>query len=438
MNSHEIEILSPAGDSERFHFAVLYGADAVYVGTSQFSMRSSPPNFDRLTLASDVEFAHKNGVKVYLTCNTLPRNNEVSEFAEYVDFAAEIGIDALIISDIGLLSIAKKRHPDMEIHMSTQTGIVNYQTAATLYYMGVKRVVLARELSLDEIAEIRAKTPKELELECFVHGSMCVSFSGRCLLSEYLTGRDANRGVCAQACRWKYSLVEATRPDQHFPIEDTSNGSYILNAYDLNMLKYFDKLYSAGVTSFKIEGRAKSAYYVSIVTNAYKTASNLLKTPNYFPNSQIINTLDEELNKVSHRPYGTGFYIDTPKQHYNDSGYIRDFDIAAIVTDHKDGMLYCEQRNKILPNIDAELVIPYTKNNTNSIFIPIKIGALFDINGNSLTDTKHSKMKFCFRFAVKDEISTDENAGVTLRKNDIMSNISQIPAGAIIRVKDLK
>ncbi|MDR0987555.1 MAG: U32 family peptidase [Ruminococcus sp.] len=426
MDSKKIELLSPAGDLERLKFAVLYGADAVYVGTSQFSMRSAPPNFDRETLVSGVKFAHENGVKVYLTCNTLPRNSEVDDFAEYIDYAEEIGIDALIITDLGLLSIAKNRLPDMPIHMSTQTGIVNYQTAATLYNMGVSRVVLARELSLSEIAEIRAKTPVELELECFVHGSMCVSYSGRCLLSEYLTGRDANRGLCAQSCRWKYALMEEKRPGQYYPIENDEKGSYILNANDLNMLPYLDKLTDVGVTSFKIEGRAKSSYYVSIVTKAYKYAINLLKTSNYFPNSQIVNKLNEELDKVSHRPYGTGFYLNTPSQHYESSGYIREYDIAAVVIEEKDGRLYCEQRNKITPNTDAEIVVPNTNNNTDSIFIPIKIGEIMDVNGNTITDTKHSKMIFSFNYMEK-----QDNSGNRIR-------VSKIPAGSIIRCKGLK
>jgi putative protease len=398
-------------------------------------MRQAPPNFDRETLAADVEFAHKNGVKVYLTCNTLPRNNEVDGFAEYVDFAAEIGIDALIISDLGLLSIAKKRQPNIEIHMSTQTGIVNYQTTETLYNMGVSRVVLARELSIDEITEIRAKTPSALELECFVHGSMCVSYSGRCLLSEYLTGRDANRGLCAQACRWKYALVEEKRPGQYFPIESIDQGSYILNAYDLNMIKYLDKLYDAGVTSFKIEGRNKSLYYVSIVTNAYKSAINLLETSNYFRNSQELNILNDELNKISHRPYGTGFYLDSPKQYTEDSGYIREYDIAAVVVKQENGMLYCEQRNKILPNMNAEIVIPFNMNNTDSIFIPIRIGELFDKNGNIIQDTKHAKMMFSFNFTIDDVFSRfceNEN------RNFGPQNIRDIPPGSIIRIQNLK
>jgi putative protease len=422
MASKKIEILSPAGDSERLHSAILYGADAVYVGTSQFSMRAAPPNFDRETLKKDVIFAHENGVKVYLTCNTLPRNDEIDLFTEYLHFADEIGIDALIISDLGLLSMARKELPKMEIHMSTQTGIVNYQTANALYDMGVKRVVLARELSLKEIKEIRAKTPPDLELESFVHGSMCVSFSGRCLLSEYMTGRDANRGLCAQACRWKYklhdesfTLEEDTRPGERFPIEEDENGTFILNASDLNMIEYLDKLAEAGVTSFKIEGRAKSVYYVSIVTNAYKSGINLLETSNYFRNSAKVSCLRDELDKVSHRPYGTGFFIGAPKQHYADSGYIRDYDIAAVVLKHENGRLYCEQRNKILPETDVEIVIPFTKNYTDSIFILTHIGKIYDSNGDETEDTRHAKMLFSFDYEGMD-----------------------IPEGSIIRAHELK
>jgi putative protease len=415
-NLRKIELLSPAGDSERLHTAVLYGADAVYAGTAQFSMRSRPPNFDRDTLLKDVEFAHENGVKVYLTCNTLPRNSEISGFEEYIHYADSIGIDALIISDIGLFMIAKRILPDMEIHMSTQTGIVNYETATTLYNMGAKRVVLARELSLCEIAEIRAKTPSDLDLECFVHGSMCVSFSGRCLLSQYMTNRDANRGVCAQPCRFKYSLIEETRQGQHFEIEEDDSGSYILNAEDLNMIEHIDELAKAGVSSFKIEGRAKSAYYVSVVTNAYKKAINLYEMSNYFRNSAFISELIDELNKVSHRPYGTGFFFGEPREHYETGGYIRSYDVAAVVTDCKNGKIFCEQRNKLLPDTDAEIVIPFSKNvNTDSIFTTVHIGKLHDMTGVLIPDTKHPKMEFSFDYTG-----------------------SYIPAGSLIRIEGLK
>ena len=255
-----LEVLAPAGDTERLGAALSFGADAVYLGRQQFGMRSSPGNFDNEQLRAAVQAAHEKGIKVYVTCNTLPRNNELPFFERFVREAVEAGVDALIVADIGLLMLIKRYAPDMEIHISTQTGIVNYATARELYDLGAKRVVLARELSLDEIAEIRAKTPPELDIECFVHGAMCVSFSGRCLLSQYLVGRDANRGECAQPCRWGYHLMEEKRPGEYFPVFEDEQGTYILNAKDLCMIEHIDKLAEAGVYSLNIEGRAKSAY----------------------------------------------------------------------------------------------------------------------------------------------------------------------------------
>ena len=267
-----LEVLSPAGDYERLISAINYGADAVYLGRKEFGMRASPLNFSYDELKSAVEEAHKRGVKVYLTCNTLPRNNEISKFQAFIEEAVDCKVDAVIVADLGVLSLVKKYAPGMEIHMSTQTGVVNYVTANELYNMGAKRVVLARELSLEEIAEIKAKVPNELDIEVFVHGAMCVSFSGRCLLSQYMVNRDANRGECAQPCRWGYHLMEEKRPNEFYPVYEDERGTYILNAKDLCMIDHIDKLVDVGVTSFKIEGRAKSAYYVSVITNAYRMA----------------------------------------------------------------------------------------------------------------------------------------------------------------------
>ena len=260
MNIRKPEVLAPAGDWERFQFALQYGADAIYLGGKQFTMRAAPANFTAEQLAAAVQLAHAKGVKVYLTCNTLPHNADLPQFLPYLREMAETGIDAVIVADLGLLALIRKALPDLEIHMSTQMGIVNYETANALYDLGVKRVVLARELSLEEIAEIRAKTPADLELEAFVHGAMCVSFSGRCLLSAYLTGRDANQGACAQPCRWKYRLMEETRPGQYFPVEEHDEGTYIMNAKDLCMIDHIPELLAAGVDSLKLEGRAKSSY----------------------------------------------------------------------------------------------------------------------------------------------------------------------------------
>ena len=345
MNNKLLEVLAPAGDTERFNSAIRYGADAVYLGRKTFGMRSSPMNFDYEQLTAAVNEAHSKGVKVYLTCNTLPRNNEIPEFQQFIEEAVAAKVDALIVADIGLMSLVKKYAPDMEIHMSTQTGIVNYVTARELYNMGAKRVVLARELSLDEIAEIRAKCPADMEIEVFVHGAMCVSFSGRCLLSQYLVNRDANRGECAQPCRWGYHLMEEKRTDQFFPIFEDEKGTYILNAKDLCMIDHIDKLAKAGVSSLKIEGRAKSAYYVAVVTNAYRMA---VDEYNLNPeNFKLSDWIHDEVFKVSHRKYCTGFFFGHPNdcQYYETGGYIRNYDVVAVVEKCENGIVYCTQRN---------------------------------------------------------------------------------------------
>lgn len=272
MSHTKLELLAPAGDMERLVSAVRYGANAVYLAGKSFGMRAAPQNFGERELEQAVAFCHENGVKVYVTCNTLPRNGELSELPKFLSLCGELGVDAFIISDLGVLSMAKQYAPRVDQHISTQTGIVNYEAARTCFELGASRVVLAREVTLQEIAEIRAKTPPELELEAFVHGAMCVSFSGRCLLSNYMTGRDANRGQCAQPCRWEYFLTEKERPDRHFTIVQEEKGAYIFNSNDLRMIEHIPELAAAGVTSLKIEGRAKSAYYVASVTSAYRQA----------------------------------------------------------------------------------------------------------------------------------------------------------------------
>jgi len=355
---NKLEVLAPAGDYERFDAAINYGADAVYLGRKQFGMRSSPMNFDFQQLCNAVDTAHQKGVKVYLTCNTLPRNNEIPHFEQFVREACEAKVDALIGADIGVLSLIKKFAPDMEIHISTQTGIVNYVTARELYNMGAKRIVLARELSLDEISEIRAKTSPDLEIETFVHGAMCVSFSGRCLLSQYLVNRDANRGECAQPCRWGYHLMEEKRPGEYFPIFEDEKGTYILNAKDLCMIEHIDKLADAGVTSLKIEGRAKSAYYVAVVTNAYRMAvDEYYKNPDNFI---LPDWIRDEVYKVSHRKYSNGFFFGTPEQsqYYENSGYIRNYDVVAVVEKCENGTVYCTQRNKFFAGDELEILVP--------------------------------------------------------------------------------
>ncbi|WP_312645190.1 U32 family peptidase [Hydrogenoanaerobacterium sp.] len=352
------EVLAPAGDRERLNAAVLFGADAVYLGGKEFGMRSSPMNFSLDELKQAVEHAHKNGVRVYLTCNTVPTNEEMDRLPEYLRNAAACGIDALIVADIGVMMTAKRVVPDLELHMSTQVGIVNYVAACELHQMGAKRVVLAREMSFDDIRRIRDKAPDSLEIECFVHGAMCMSFSGRCLLSHYMVGRDANRGECAQPCRWGYHLMEEKRPNEFYPIYEDERGSYILNAKDLCMIEYIDKLANAGINSFKIEGRAKSAYYVAVVTNAYRNAvDSYLRDPAHF---KLEPWIEEETRKVSHREYSTGFFFGRPEngQCYKDGGYVRSYDVVATVDECRDGRMYITQRNRFFAGDELEILVP--------------------------------------------------------------------------------
>ncbi len=397
-----LEVLSPAGDYERLMAALNYGADAVYLGRERFGMRASPQNFDFDGLKEAVRISHERGVKVYLTCNTLPRNNEIPHFQRYVEEAVECGVDALIAADIGIISLIKKYAPQMEVHASTQTGIVNYVTARELYDMGCKRVVLARELSIDEIAEIRAKTPKEMDIEAFVHGAMCVSFSGRCLLSSYLVNRDANRGECAQPCRWGYHLMEEKRPNEFYPVFEDEQGTYILNAKDMCMIDYIDRLHEAGIYSLKIEGRAKSAYYVSVVTNAYRMAVDHYMAN---PNEKFVlpDWVREEVFKVSHRKYCTGFFFGHPKdsQYYETGGYIREYDVVAVIDECRDGRIYATQRNKFLAGDTLEVFSPKTKPEI------IKADIIYNEKDEQVESANHAMMKFsipCDKVFPKDAI----------------------------------
>jgi putative protease len=359
-------------------------------------MRQNTRGFDFETLKNACNLAHINSKKVYLTANTLPRNSELPNLHKFTDDAVAAGVDAFIVADLGVFSFLKKQAPDTDIHISTQMGIVNYETARILHDLGAKRIVLARELSLDEIAEIRLKTPKELEIECFVHGAMCVSFSGRCLLSEYFTGRDANRGACAQPCRWEYFLNERTRDGQYFPILEDKAGTYILNSKDLCTLPFLKELSEAGIDSFKIEGRAKSEYYVAVVTNAYRQAlDNIGNIPVW---------VQEEIYKISHREYTTGFYFqETHRQIYTNSSYIRDWELVAIVTKWEDGFLYLEQRNRFFLEEELEILVPNIP--------PIKV-------------------KFPKIFNEKEEEITVANIATAKLKVPFDKNI---PAGAFIR-----
>jgi putative protease len=339
------ELLCPAGDLMRLTAAVDFGADAVYLAGQEFGMRTAATNFGEEDLKKGIEYAHKNGVKVFVTCNTLPHNDEITRLPAFLEMLGSLSADGIIVSDLGTMKMAQKYAPKAEIHVSVQSGIVNYATANAFYDLGAKRIVVARELSIKEIAEIREKTPKDLDIEAFVHGAMCVSFSARCLLSSYMTGRDANRGDCAQPCRWSYSLMEEKRPGQYFDITETDKGTYILNANDLCMAEHLGEMMSAGVTSFKIEGRAKSHYYTAVVTNAYRGALDSAVKGEKCP-----EWVTEELNKISHRPYSKGFYYGNPKgeQTYKNAGYMRDYSVAGTVIGYEDGCLLMQLKNKFL------------------------------------------------------------------------------------------
>lgn len=371
-----IELLSPAGDFECLESAVHYGCDAVYLGGKGYGMRAASKNFDFEQLEKACNLAHEKNVRVHLTCNTLPSNDEIDAFPEFISNAEAAGVDAVIVCDMGVMGMVKKYAPSLELHISTQFGIVNYAAANELYKLGAKRVVLSREVDIENIKRIREKIPDDMEIEAFVHGAMCVSFSGRCLLSAYLTGRDANRGECAQPCRWKYSLMEETRPGQYFPIDEDERGTYIMNAKDMCMIHHLDKLIEAGVSSFKIEGRAKSAYYVATVTNAYSTALKYIKEGKPVP-----DWVENEVFNVSHREYCTGFYFNKEDagEIYDTSGYVRDCDFVGMIDKCENGKVYLTQRNYFTVNDDLEVLMPGKEP------IKFKPSALYNSEGQEIT-----------------------------------------------------
>lgn len=389
MNPKSIEILSPAGDMERLTAAIQFGADAVYLAGKQFGMRTNPSNFSNEELAKAVSYAHNHNVRVYLCCNTLVHNDELKNLPEFLKFAAKCKVDAFIIADIGVLAMAQKYTPEVEIHISTQFGITNYETANQLYRMGVKRIVLARELSLDEIKVIRQNTPDDLEIEAFVHGAMCMSFSGRCMISKYLTGRDANRGDCTQPCRWEYALTEKNRDGQYFPIEEDSTGTYFFNSKDMCMIDHIPELVETGVTSLKIEGRAKSAYYTAVITNAYKCALNTyLKAKSTSTPYELDPWISNEVNMISHREYSTGFFFgDEPGQTYESGGYIREYDLVAVC-EHMDGdFAHITQRNKFHTGDTLNVLEPNKKP------YDITITEMYDEYGNAVDSAPHAMQK---------------------------------------------
>ena len=364
--------------------AVLYGADAVYLAGTDFGMRAFAGNFTPEQLPEAVAFAHRHGVRVHCTINTMPRNEEIARLPEHLERLADAGVDALIVADLGAFTMAGKYAPRCQRHISTQASICNYETARAWYDLGASRVILARELSLAEIRTIREKTPEDLEIEAFVHGAMCVSYSGRCLLSNYMTGRDSSRGACAQPCRYQYALMEEKRPGEYFPIEEDAQGTYILNSRDMCMIDHLDDLMDAGLSSLKIEGRAKSAYYAAIVTGAYRHCLDAAaegRAPE--------QAWRDEVEHVSHRPYSTGFYYGAPGQYYNNFRYIREWQVVALVTDcDEEGNATLSLRNKFRTGDTVELVGPDTA--PFSMVVP----PMVDAEGAPLEEPRTPQMVF--------------------------------------------
>ncbi len=388
------EILSPAGNFEKMKAAILYGADAVYLAGEAFGMRAAADNFTIDELKEACEYAHERGVKVYLTVNTMPREHQYPELIKYFNELKDIAVDALIIADIGVLTLAREILPEVELHISTQANSVSSAAARAWAALGAKRVVLSRELTLDEIREIRRNIPEEIEIECFIHGSMCISYSGRCLLSNHIVGRDANMGACAQPCRWNYTIrgyeiTEEKRPDCNMPIEEVNGETFIMASRDTCTIEHIPELVEAGINSFKIEGRMKSAYYTAVVTNAYKMALDA-----YFSGDFCYNPLWlRELESVSHREYQTGYYFSDSHTDANVSstgGYLREKSYLAVCIsyDEATGEALMEQRNKMVVGERVELLTP------GRVGEELEFTALYDEAHEPIDATRHPYMRF--------------------------------------------
>ena len=384
MEKKKIELLAPAGDMERLEMAVAYGADAVYLAGNTFGMRSFAGNFSPEELKTAVDLCRKNNVRVHVTCNTMPRNDEIAKLPEWLEYLNELKVNAIIMADVGVLSLAKKYAPDVECHISTQASIVNYQSATAWHDLGAKRVILARELNLDEIREIRAKAPKELEMEVFAHGAMCVSYSGRCLLSNYMTGRDSNRGACAQPCRYQYALMEEKRPGEYFPIYESNGQTYIMNSNDMCMIDHVGELMDIGLDSLKLEGRAKSAYYAAVVTGAYRHAIDA-----HAAGIPLDPVWRDEVEHISHRHYSTGFFYGQPGQYTENSRYIRDWQIVAkVLSCDSEGNAVLKLNNKFRVGDQLELVGPDVRPQS------LTVEALWAEENNALDEVRKPQMVF--------------------------------------------
>ena len=396
------ELLAPAGNLEKLKAAINFGADAVYLGGSKLNLRAFADNFSNEELAEGIKYAHERGKKVHVTLNVFPHNDDLDGLEDYLTELYELGVDAIIVADPGIIMTAREVVPNLEIHLSTQANTVNYKTCEFWHKMGVKRVVLARELSLEEISKVHKKIPETMDMEIFIHGSMCMAYSGRCLLSNYLVGRDANRGSCAQPCRYKYSLVEEKREGEYMPIMEDEHGTYIMNSKDLCMIEHIPEIMQTGAVSFKIEGRMKSVYYVAATVKAYREAIDayMASPENYKFDSRWL----EEVSKPSHRQFYTGFYFDNEenKQIQSSSSYIRNYDVIGVVKsyDKESGIATIEHKNKAVEGDVVEVLRPVGPNTT------ITLNDLHNEKGEKIDSAPSSKMIYTAK--VEEELEEND------------------------------
>ncbi len=390
MNRKKPELLIPASSLEVLKTAVIFGADAVYIGGEAFGLRAKAKNFSEEEMAEGIAFAHEHGVKVYVTANILAHNEDLSGARAYFEELRDLKPappDALIISDPGMFTIAKEIWPHVEVHISTQANNTNYETYLFWWRLGAKRVVCARELSLEEIRQIREKIPQEMEIESFVHGAMCISYSGRCLLSNFLTGRDANQGACTHPCRWKYSIVEETRPGEYMPVFENERGTYIFNSKDLCMIEHIPQLVEAGIDSLKIEGRMKTALYVATVARTYRKAiDDYFDSPDKY--RENMSWYKEEISKCTYRQFTTGFYFGKPDQNtqiYDNNTYVNEYIYLGIIEEVKDGLARIEQRNKFCVGDQIEIMKPDGKN------IAVTVKSMYNDAKEAVESAPHPK-----------------------------------------------
>ena len=395
------ELLIPASNLEVLKTAVIFGADAVYIGGEAFGLRAKAKNFTLEEMDEGIKFAHEHGVKVYVTANILAHNDDLEGAKNYFEELKSIHPDALIISDPGMFMIAKQVYPEIDIHISTQANNSNYMTYDFWFRQGATRVVSARELSLNEIKEIRAHIPEKMEIESFVHGAMCISYSGRCLLSNYFTGRDANRGACTHPCRWKYAVVEETRPGEYMPVYENERGTFIFNSKDLCMIEYIPQLLDAGIDSLKIEGRMKTALYVATVARTYRKAlDDYAKSEETYKNN--MEWYREEISKCTYRQFTTGFYFGKPDENtqiYDNNTYINEYIYLGIVSlVDNNGLAQIEQRNKFCKGDKIEIMKPNGSN------VSTLVEAIYDDEGNEVENAPHPKQKLYLQLSVKPDV----------------------------------